>query len=608
MSAAFLYFAIPMREFYAPTFKYAAMFWGVAIIGAWRYSRMQKKWARRELDEICLGCGHEAVDAVRNDMKEALLAAVARGEPVHDALHKAIQVAEPKAMEIVANGSPEHFALAIRRAVMTSLTTAAEQATTEAQRIMEMSGGAASGALRGAMELYAVPQLEGSLNETVDRVVRENVSAVIDKSRGAREEEPEYRVPDELPQARGAMPAVLSNTGIWLQGAFIMLTYIGATTARYRPETAWGRVENSYLLLLPMIANIAAVRTPRHLRLFSYAWMFGVWYLCMKAIDFWLRNGGRADSVGGQGGESNFLGAITVTVAPVAFGLALAGKGKLTKFAALAVSAVFGLGVVAAGSRAAMVGLALGVAYWLTQTSRKTMALGFAFCAAGCFLVVAPESFWKRMGTILTPTMANPWIRPPEEPSKRERIELWNLAKKTYKENMWMGIGPQQFNALSAEMTSFVDAYRGRRGLNTHNTWLQMAAEYGNFGLLVWGGAFFLSFVCYRRARKQLVGFKEWAWFGAICLGLEAGAIANAATITFHSYAWYDYQYWHFILGPVALQIARETRTKLDWLTPVGVDKNKRPAARYRAPSPGHLDVGRLSGVGAGRSSRRRAS
>ncbi|CAN0585012.1 unnamed protein product, partial [Laminaria digitata] len=128
-----------------------------------------------------------------------------------------------------------------------------------------------------------------------------------------------------------------------------------------------------------------------------------------------------------------------------------------------------------------------------------------------------------------------------------------------WKQHPIRGIGPLNYPIVSAEETDFTDPYKGQRGLQAHNTWLQLLAEFGITGFLVWAGAYILSTFCYRRARKRMEGYEGWEWYGAICLGLEAGSLSTAIVLSFNSFQWYDYIYWHMVVGPLSLEIARRT-------------------------------------------------
>jgi O-antigen ligase len=350
------------------------------------------------------------------------------------------------------------------------------------------------------------------------------------------------------------------------------------------------KFDTEQLLLIPMIAIICCVRDFRHMRLFILAWMLGATHLSMNAVTYWIHNGGRADDVGGQGGESNFLGAVIATVAPVALGMILNEKKRLWQLIGCGFAGVFTLGILASGSRAALIAFVAQSGYWLLHTNKKGIAAGTAMLGAAAFLTVAPESFWERMATIMGPKDRNPWVTVKEEDSKHEREVLWALAIDIYKDHPLTGIGPGQYNFVSAEQTDFVDAYNLVRGLQTHNTWLQLAAEFGTVGIVVWGGGWGLAFLCYLLARRRLKNYPGWEWMRAMCLGLEAGALGSAICCTFNSYQWYDYQYWQFVLGPLVYQIAKETAERIEWMKPMQLE-TARPPPRYGPPMADGLDI-----------------
>lgn len=599
MAACYAYFAIPMREFYWPDLRYQLVFNTLAVATAFRYAGMHKGWAREELHAAGQTVGDAALSEVRDDLEEALIGAAVRGDQPGDVRWHGLNTAEDRALETVMKTAPSMIAVAVRRAVQTALESACEAGEREAFRVVEAAGpDAPIGSLRGAMKTRVSPVIDETLDETLARVMARNIDNALDTAATGKQAPgaPWRRLDDEpMPRARGPLAGLLSNAGLWLHILFVLLTFIGATLTELNPYSAWGKFDTSWKLLIPLVAIICSVRTDRHFRLFTYAWMFGVWHLCMNAVRFWVSYGGRADDIGGQGGEANFLGAITVTVAPIAFGLFLAETSRARRAAVGFVAACYGLGVLACGSRGAMMALAMSSAYWLAHTSRKMIAVSLATAAVGAFLFVAPDSFWERMGTVLNPKGANPYVRAEEDGSKGSRKVLWALAIEIWKDNPWLGIGPQQYTEVSAEKTEFRGAYSGKRGLMTHNTWLQILSEYGAIGFGVWTGAFVLSMLCFRLARRKLRDYPSHAWFRAICLGFEAGALGNAIAITFQSFQWYDYMYWHFVFGPLALQIATDTKERLDWLKPIEGGDRHRPRPRYAAASPGKLDLDRFA-------------
>ena len=88
----------------------------------------------------------------------------------------------------------------------------------------------------------------------------------------------------------------------------------------------------------------------------------------------------------------------------------------------------------------------------------------------------------------------------------------------------------------------------------------------------------------------KLRKYKEYGWFCAICLGFESGSLSSAMCLTFNSFQWYDYIYWHMIFGPLALEIATSTAERLEWLQPTG-NEGALPPPKYGPPSKAGLDL-----------------
>lgn len=588
-AASYVYFAIPTIEFGVPGMPYQAMFFALGFLGAFRYYLLFGGWGAEEILAMGKNVARKALDAVRAEVKEAIAVATLQDRLKGEIRRAGIEAGEQKATDVVQVEAPAVIHTPVRRAVHSVLTQAADLAEQEALKVAALPNLKNKGAVRGALEERALKLVDQTIEERTDKEVEANIQEAIKADE--KTDRGQDRGPLGIPLPNGPLRGLMLNTGLWLHITFIGLTYYGAQNAIYDKNAAAGKVMTTILLLIPLLSIILAVRTPRHLFIFIFAWMFGTWHICMNGVHYWLQYGGRADSAGGQGGESNFLAAIIVTVAPIAFGLAVNLKNTVYRLIFLGAAGFYFLGVLASGSRAGLLALIGAMGYWTINTNRKLIALGLAMLAASGFLVAAPESFWEKMGTILGEKDKNPYVRTAVEPSKGERLVLWELAKKIWREHPVTGIGPGNYTVVSAEETDFTDPYKGQKGLQAHNSWLQIAAEYGTTGLVVWAGAFGWSSICYFRARRRMKNYPGWEWFPAICLGLEAGSIASGVMLSFNSFMWYDYVYWHMITGPLTLEIARKTAERLDWLKPKDAVA-ARPPPRYGPPSKAGLDLG----------------
>jgi len=583
-AGAYVYFAIPHREFGVPAMPYQALFFGLALLTSFFYYALFHKWGLSEIHEHARRVAHQVLDGVKEKMSDALLLAVSQEKLPGEMRQAVIAAVEEEVIQGVMAEAPAAIAVVVRRSVLTVLGRATEAAEREVVQVTSRSQGRTMGNLRVAVQERAVPIMNETLDREIDTELQRTVDELLAEDAKASAFQSSSRGPLGLPMPQGPIGGFLTNPTVWLHIIFIVLTWYGAKNAVYSYENAAPRVFVAVLLLIPISAILLSVRTAKQFRFFVYAWMLGVWHICMNGVTYWLQYGGRADNAGGQGGEANFLGAIIIAVAPVAFGLAINSNKTIERAVFLGVAGCYALGVLASGSRAGLLAMIGGLGYWLMNTTRRGMAIGLALMAASGFLVVAPDSFWEKMGTILGPKDTNQWVEGQVEPSKGERLVLWGLAIRLWKQHPIRGIGPLNYPIVSAEETDFTDPYKGQRGLQAHNTWLQLLAEFGITGFLVWAGAYILSTFCYRRARKRMEGYPGWEWYGAICLGLEAGSLSTAIVLSFNSFQWYDYIYWHMVVGPLSLEIARRTGDRLDWLKPAE-GSSTRPPPRYGKPT-----------------------
>jgi O-antigen ligase len=545
----YVYFAIPHQEFYAPSLPYQAAGFFVGILGVGRFRSIQRRELREAFEARLFDAGDAVIETSWPKARSAFLDQMSRAGADLVATPSMEEV-ETVLVEEARKIAPGKSFVSLQRALISGLRLSMQDGLQNLRSRHSELVALRPGERLAVLENDIVPLIRPRWREVFIREIR-----------------PTWEEVEALPETAGPVAGVLLNPGLYLHLMFIALTYFGAVYAVYNAGKAMDRYRIAVLLLIPLVSMAVSLRTPKHIIWAGYAWLLGVSHLAYNGVSKWLSYGGRAENIGGQGGESNFLGGIIVSVAAVAFGLVLEGDRR-HKIAGLAASGLMVLGILASGSRGGLMAFMAASGYWLLHTRRRSVALGLASLACALFLLAAPENFWNRMGTIFGVQDKNQWVSAPVEPSKAERLALWTLAIQVFERHPVFGIGAMNFTDVSAEETDFVDAYHGAKGLQAHNTWLQLLAEYGLVGTSVWAGAFFLGLLCFRMARRRLQKWPEAESMITVCLGLEAGMVGTALVYSFNSFQWYDYAYWYMVLGPAALLAAREFDATCRWLAP----------------------------------------
>jgi O-antigen ligase len=169
-----------------------------------------------------------------------------------------------------------------------------------------------------------------------------------------------------------------------------------------------------------------------------------------------------------------------------------AWPGPLTRRLTAAMCTVFMAGaIVASGSRGGFLGLAamLLVLGALLLRHRPGYVIAAAF-ALMCALPVVPGSYWHRIASITDDAKD-------DTGSREARRTLMRESLQAYAENPFIGVGAGEFKDWN-------NAKRVESWHESHNVWLQVAAELGTVGLAAFGFVVFRAFSAVYRTRQLL--------------------------------------------------------------------------------------------------------
>ena len=275
------------------------------------------------------------------------------------------------------------------------------------------------------------------------------------------------------------------------------------------------------------------VRTRRSLDLVILFQIVGAAWWGWDGLDA-KREQTRLEGVGsGDTLNSNLLAAHLLTIIPLGVLFAITKRPTWMRAAAILGTPLILNLVVLANSRGATLGLLASGASSLflvrRELRKRVVLLGFAGLFA-LWVIADPQFIARQQSTVSA-----------DDHSAASRLELWGGALQLIKDYP-LGTGARGFHRLSPQYvpTIQVDKDDGE-GRSAHNTYLQIAAEFGLQGL-----ALFVAFICYtfkllqcvRRERASV----DWPYYAS--LGLQLGLIGTLTAAFFSNRFFGESTYW----------------------------------------------------------------
>lgn len=306
--------------------------------------------------------------------------------------------------------------------------------------------------------------------------------------------------------ALGAMAAGRLGRGLpvtRLTPELIGVAAMGALILATAPFSVWmggaiGTFTDMYVkVILIFVLMLNTLTTPKRVEQFTWLIVIATGYIALRAVADYGRginlveNGRVQGAVGGMFKNPNDLALNMVAVLPLAVGVALSPVSAIRRVAAIICALLMVGAVIASHSRSGTVGLVAmtGILALYLVTRRP----GLVF--AGILLValavpLAPASYWHRLSSITDATQDDTGSRAARGILLRES---WNA----FLSNPVTGVGAGQFKNYDPEGRQ--EAWR-----ETHNVILQVAAELGVAGLLIFTFLVVRAMTAGRQVRRLL--------------------------------------------------------------------------------------------------------
>jgi O-antigen ligase len=332
-------------------------------------------------------------------------------------------------------------------------------------------------------------------------------------------------------------------------------------------EEAWLEFSSTFIrCIVIFVVMVNVVRTEARLKgLILLAMAAGIWLSVVAVNDYRLGlmtvEGYRAAGRGtGIFGNTNDMALHLVTILPVSVALMLGSKGTIRKLLYGACAAVMISAIVLSYSRGAFIGMLIVFLFiaWKLGRQRRLEIVFAVLGFAAVVVLLAPDKYGSRLLSIFVPSLDT------EGSADSRRGELFRSIYVALRHPL-LGIGMGNYQP---EMSY--------RGLVTHNSYTQVAAEMGMTALACYVMFIVTPLKKLGQIARETFETRRDSRFYYLALGLQASLIAYLISSFFLSvaYVWYVYYLVGFAVclrrlyesetGSVVVPVSRKERKEAE--------------------------------------------
>ncbi len=199
--------------------------------------------------------------------------------------------------------------------------------------------------------------------------------------------------------------------------------------------------------------------------------------------------------------NANDMATLIATAMPFALYFLLGQRRPIVRILAVVGLAVLAVGLIRSGSRGgflALLAVALFVLLGFTTVSARARLMGLVAILAVVF-AAASDRYWEQMQTIFNPQQDYNLT------SNEGRIRVWKRGLAYMIDNPVLGVGGQNFAVAEGTISPLAKRQERGRGVRwgaAHNTFIQVGAELGVPGLLLFMGLIATAFGSLRRVTR----------------------------------------------------------------------------------------------------------
>ena len=269
--------------------------------------------------------------------------------------------------------------------------------------------------------------------------------------------------------------------------AFLGWAFVGWGSSPY-PNVVWLQVNELAKICGVMLVAVNVLTSRARLRFFILAFLgFFAFYPVRGSLFAYFIYGGTVQGRAAWNyiyNNPNDLAALCILPLALAAGMLFTERQRWIRYCAAAGAVALPFVILLTESRGAFVALALFAIIIVRGQKKRRGAILLTVLAVGVVVYFfAPDSLWKRLGTLSDVTNEQSAATADDDLSARQRLELWKVARTIAVENPVTGVGLGAYpdaHYVTAQRPSFDPLALGHR--DPHSTYFSLLAETGVVG------------------------------------------------------------------------------------------------------------------------------
>jgi putative inorganic carbon (HCO3(-)) transporter len=280
---------------------------------------------------------------------------------------------------------------------------------------------------------------------------------------------------------------------------WMVLSVPGAIVLGNSADLVFGNFAKTVLMSLVLAGAVRGLRDIERLAAVYLA--AAVTYACVVVARFDL--GGGPDWRLGRlyYYDANDLATFLVTAMPLAAYFLLTGRRAVDRILAVGALAILTVAFARTGSRGGFIALVAVVIFFVTRYS--AISLGRRVSAAVLIAVIllgtASDRYWQQMAIIASDDDYN-------RTEETGRLQIWSRGVGYMMRHPLLGVGPNNFQTAEGTLSPLAERQQfgvGVRWNAPHNTYIEVGAETGLVGLLLFVAMIASTFAALRRSRLR---------------------------------------------------------------------------------------------------------